>query len=74
MVFTKSHQIFAFSLLLLHGHAYNSERPYLVNPAEGTGAVGLVDCWLDGKLGLVGCMNEEWHLRRIEGAREEEKG
>ena len=69
-----SHHIFAFSLLLLHSFAYNSESPYLVTPVERTGAVGLVDGWLDGKLGLVGCMSDEWHLRRIGGGREENRG
>lgn len=65
MVSTKSHQIFAFSLLL-HSYSYYSESPYLVNPVKWKGAVGLIECWLVGKLGLVGCMNDEWHLRRIE--------
>jgi hypothetical protein len=49
MVSTNSHKSSAFSML--HSYSYNSESPYLVNPAKGNGAVGLV-CWLDSSTWL----------------------
>jgi hypothetical protein len=67
VVSIKSHKSSTFSLL--HSYSYNSESPYLVTPAKGNGAVGL-DGWFVGwtaRHGLVGCMIDEWHLRRMKG-------